>query len=106
VSADEFQYLWWSNAVRKRMVELISQMGLAACAVCSSKSGMYIVPWPAMVQIGGFTHKPVGEPHRGNVLFMALVRCESCGHTLMFDSGKLTGEDEPSLWTGPGPPTD
>jgi hypothetical protein len=106
MSEGDFQYLWWSNAVRNQMAELITQMGLSACSVCESMSNLVIVPWPAILQIGGFAHKPIGEPHRGNILFMALVRCESCGHTMMFDSGKLTGEDEPSLWTGPGPPTD
>jgi hypothetical protein len=59
-----------------------------------------------MMSIGGSPEKAVGEPHRGNRLFIALVRCESCGYVMMFDSEKLNPSDERTPWAGAGPPTD
>jgi hypothetical protein len=102
---EEFEYYWWTNAARNEIAALITQMGLQGCPVCASNEALGLLPWPGVVHIGG-TEKPVGAPHRGNLLFMALVRCESCGYSMMFDSEKLTGKHDPPIWGGPGPPTD
>lgn len=52
--------------------------------------------------VGGHPWRPHEEPHRGNVFYMAIFRCESCGYTMLFDSEKFSSGDEPVLWGGPG----
>ena len=84
------------------MAALITSMGLQECPVCHGREGLGLLPWPAIVSIGGHPWKPLGEPHRGNELIFAIVRCESCGHAMFFDSEKFTRGDEPPLWGGPG----
>jgi hypothetical protein len=105
MSGDEFQYWWWTNVARAEMASLITQMGLESCPTCGSNSSLNLLPWPAIVHVGGSGAKPAGQ-HGGNFLYMALVRCESCGYSMMFDSEKLTDKEQPPLWGGPGPPTD
>ena len=76
---EEFDY-WWTNAARNEIAALITQMGLQGCPVCASNEALGLLPWPGVVHIGG-TEKPVGAPHRGNLLFMAVVRSpQSAGH--------------------------
>jgi hypothetical protein len=102
---DEHQYYWWTNKAREDMAGLITQMGLGNCPVCDGPA-QSVLPWPALIGIGGLGSKPQDEPPQGNILFMALVRCERCGHTMTSDSEKLTGKTEPPLWSGPSSPTD
>lgn len=94
MTGEKHQYYWWMNKARDDMAGLITQMGLNNCPVCDGQS-MMLLPWPAVVAIGGLPWKPLDDPYRGNVLFMALVRCERCGYAMMFDSEKLTGRAEP-----------
>lgn len=82
------------------MAALITQMGLNSCPVCDSDSALGLLPQPSLMPIGGAPWM-AGE---GNVLFMAVVRCESCGHTMLFDSEKFSGANEGDLWRGPTPP--
>src|SRR3954452_6600065 len=103
-SVGDYEYVWWGNDAKAEMAAVITRVGLRNCPVCESESSLGLLPWPTMVGIGGDAWKPQGEPHRGNILFIAVVRCESCGHVMLFDSEKLTGRDEPSVWPGPGPP--
>jgi hypothetical protein len=47
------------------------------------------VPWPGPNRT---------EPEKGaNILFMVLIRCQVCGHSLMFDSELFHGGDVPVL---------
>jgi hypothetical protein len=68
---EEFDYYWWTNAARNEIAALITQMGLQGCPVCASNEALGLLPWPGVVHIGG-TEKPVGAPHREDLLFMAL----------------------------------
>lgn len=77
-------------------------MGLNECPVCRSTRGLALLPSPGIFSIGGHPWKPQGEPHRGNTLFMAVVRCESCGYAMLFDREKFSSGDERVLWAGPG----
>jgi hypothetical protein len=81
MSGDEFQYYWWTNVARTEMASLITQMGLESCPTCGSNSSLNLLPWPALVHVGGSGAKPAGQ-HGGNFLYMALVRCESCGYSM------------------------
>jgi hypothetical protein len=105
VGAEDFQHYWWTNEVRDEMAGLITQMGLEACPVCTGQT-LYVMPWPAIIGIGGLQQKAEGEAHEGTALFLAVVRCDACGHSMLFDSAKLTGRDQPPIWGGPGPPSD
>jgi hypothetical protein len=37
-----------------------------------------------------------------NIVFLVRITCELCGHTLLFDSERFTGADEPAF--DPEPP--
>jgi hypothetical protein len=90
-------YLWWTREAREELAEAIGAMGLQRCKVCESPaSALEVLPWPAAVHLGGS-----GDDKRtGNVLFMAAVRCESCGHAMLFDSEKLADLGTSSLREG------
>jgi hypothetical protein len=60
-------------------------------------------PYPVLLSIGGF-HRDDDDPRRdpeANVRFMVEVRCEACGHSMLFDSEKFHGGNEPTLFVGP-----
>src|SRR5919198_4882427 len=81
----------------------ITRLGLQRCAVCGSDSSMQASPYPVLLSIGGFHHEradPRWDPE-ANVRFMIEVRCEVCGHVMLFDSEKFHGPNEPVLVTGP-----
>src|SRR4051794_700731 len=101
-TADAHQYYWWMKDARETMASLVTQMGLTTCPVCDGAS-LQLLPWPSLIAVGGLPWREKGEPHRGNLLFMALVRCELCGYSMSFDSERLTGKDQPPIWGGPGP---
>jgi hypothetical protein len=101
------QRIVWKRSAHERMAALIVQLGIQSCGICGSEA-LVMGPSPVMLPVGGTAWDPPGTPLRGNVLFMALVRCETCGHALLFDSEKLMHGDEDVFWIGPGaePETD
>jgi hypothetical protein len=103
MDVDEYQYIWWSKKARQDMAALLTRLGLESCPICDSGT-LAMLPWPAILSVGGHAWLPQGSSHRGNILYMAVVRCELCGHSMMFDSEKFSTDDEPVLWNGPGPP--
>jgi hypothetical protein len=48
-------------------------------------------PLPVILDIGGFKHEksdPRWDPE-AKVRFMVEVRCETCGHSMLFDSARF-----------------
>jgi hypothetical protein len=91
---DSQNYLWWTRGASEEIAEAIGRMGLQRCKVCQSPAGaLEVLPWPAVVSIGGSPE----DKRTGNIRYMATVRCESCGHTMFFDSEKLAGLGTASL---------
>lgn len=88
---------------RKKILEeiaaQITRLGLQRCPICTSDSAMGASPYPVLLNIGGFPHErsdPRWDPE-ANVRFMLEVRCEVCGHSILFDSEKFHGPNEPVL---------
>ena len=87
----------FSKAARESMTGRIAQLGLSACPICESET-LLVRREPGIIRIGGLPGEK-GEPKdpESNILFMVLIYCDLCGHTMMFDSERLVGSDEPSL---------
>ena len=99
MNSEPHNYLWWRRHASERMAAIITQMGLRSCPVCSSESSLGLLPKPVLLADGGAFE----DRTEGNILFMAVVRCESCGYTMLFDSEKFTGSDERDMFHGPRP---
>jgi hypothetical protein len=82
--AGDFQHYWWTNEARDEMAGLITQIGLEACSVCGAHT-LYIMPWPAIVGIGGLRRKPKArrtrEPRCSSQLFAATHAATQCCST-------------------------
>jgi hypothetical protein len=91
----------WRSEILAEVGEHIVRLGLKRCPVCESDSTLYADPQPIMLPIGGapWPNPPSRQgPEPGaNVLFMVMVRCELCGHAMMFDSERFHGPDVPAL---------
>jgi hypothetical protein len=88
----------------QEITDRLAQLGLEECPICHSGTlGAHRVP--VLLHIGGLKslkEDPLhGDPDT-NVLFMVRVACEVCGYTMLFDSEKHHGPDEPVL-EGPPP---
>jgi hypothetical protein len=73
----------------------ITALGLQRCPICDGQT-MHAAHRPVVMNIGGIpgsTTQDVGT----NILYMALVRCDVCGHAMFFDAEKFYGSDEPML---------
>ena len=79
----------------------INQLGLQQCSVCGSDSALHASPYPVILQIGGFHHEKDDPRHdpEANVRYMIEVRCEVCGHSILFDSEKFYTGDDPIFTT-------
>lgn len=56
-------------------------------------------PLPVILNVGGFQFDADDPRHdrEANIRFMVEVRCEACGHSMLFDSEKFHGSNEPTL---------
>ncbi len=91
--------VWFTQQALDTMSERITQLGLATCPVCGSDQ-LGLMRWPGVLHVGG--HRERGDPRDSseNILFMAIVECQLCGHVLLFDSEKFHGGDERILQPG------
>ena len=93
----------YGKKVLTEIAAWITSLGLRSCPVCGSDSSLGASPYPVLLNIGGFHHEkndPRWDPE-ANVRFMIEVRCEVCGHSMLFDSEKFHPGDEPILFSGP-----
>jgi hypothetical protein len=84
----------------------LAQLGLKECPICHSDSwGAHRIP--ALLNIGGLK-SVIDDPVEGdpdtNMLFMVRAVCQLCGYTMLFDSEKHHGPDEPVLELSPDDP--
>ena len=77
----------------------LAQLGLEECPICHGGT-LNAHHVPVYLHVGGVKSQiedPVmGDPDT-NILFMVRVACEVCGYTMLFDSEKHHGPDEPVL---------
>lgn len=79
----------------------IGQLGLTNCPICDGES-LYVDRRPSLLHIGGLDAERDAE---SNVLSMVRIFCNLCGYTMLFDSERHHGPDEPALRLGRTPST-
>ena len=89
----------WRKEIVREIGDHLVRLGLSKCPVCDSDSALTIHPRPAILPIGGSPwpnppRHPGPEPG-ANILFMVLIRCDLCGHSLLFDSERFHDGDTP-----------
>ena len=87
----------YRKTVLAEIESVITRLGLERCSVCRSDSSMGASPYPVLLPIGGF---PGGNDPEANMRFMVEIRCEVCGHSMLFDANKFHGPDERILFIG------
>lgn len=90
--------------ILREVTQRITQLGLTSCAVCDAQDSWQVDRRPVLLHVGGLKSRiedPVQGDPDANVEFMVRVFCEVCGYTMLFDSAKHHGGDEPVL---EGPP--
>lgn len=74
---------------RKRFIsdvrERLTGLGLRSCPVCTSATLSYS-PWPALVPVKGAPWPSRPRDREAAVMYAVAVRCDACGHLLLFDS--------------------
>ena len=80
----------------------LRQLGLAACPVCHSSS-LDTFDMPAILPVGEVVRPDEkGDFADGTVLFMLVVGCPLCGHSMLFDVARFARGDEDVFWRGTG----
>ncbi len=83
----------------------LTELGLTSCPICDAEDSWHVDHRPVLLRVGGLKSamedQVEGDPE-ANVLLMVRVFCEVCGYSMLFDSEKHHGPDEPVL---EGPPT-
>jgi hypothetical protein len=87
----------WDRAFRDEVREKIGQLGLARCLVCASEE-LEVYNYPAVLPVAGFAWEPPNRrDEESNVMFMVMIGCSACGHTMFFDSDRFRTGDEPTV---------
>ena len=96
--------------ILSEITQRITQLGLTSCAICDAEDSWQVDRRPVYLHVGGLKsleEDPVAGDPDTNVLFMVRVFCDVCGNTMLFDSEKYHGPNEPVLEEAPGyPPGD
>lgn len=88
---------------RKKIIREVTnrlvQLGLTECPVCHAGS-MSANRVPVLLRVGDLKSPDEGGDEDSNALFMIRVVCDLCGYTMLFDSKKHHGPDEPVIFRG------
>ena len=82
--------VWWTRDAKERLMAELVRLGLTSCSTCGSDL-LLPLPRPAMIPTGGpsSTDADVNRATGVGVIIAMLVRCEVCGHLLLYDHGAL-----------------
>ena len=88
--------VWFREEALEEMRDRIGQLGLRTCPICGSES-IGLPRWPAVVHVGGHFERSDPQSPSVNILFMVMVECEMCGHTMFLNSERFHPGDVPTL---------
>jgi hypothetical protein len=92
---------WRRSFLREVMAELM-RLGLSACPVCGA-SELEMLARPRLLHVGGpgaqgWRRRPDADE---SMDYLIAVRCDLCGHELLFDSERYRRDGDTVLVSGP-----